>query len=373
MPETRLEPSELSLQHQARLALQPPAVEQQISGGGKGMMSVTQQQPLQQHDQHYATLVAALKEALQSVRAESSTSNDQCSNARLAGFTESLMRPPPFRGQRPREWLTKLKRYHSLVGIPESMRVDDACNYLEGAAFTHFCSARTSGKAPVTWKDFETFMLDRFSCQNAGETIRRLRNLRWDGSLERLAARFDAVLARGDTPPEPELVRIFLSRLPFCLVRLVCRQHFDTWIAAKEALREALDSEERARQLWLVDAPPELVREEDATISFRQQPRSHRQEYQPHHTVSGGNPAKERVLKAPFRPRHKFRNNQHRTADSSNASMNANSSESNWQNRRSEQENTSAHTTPAEVGKQQGLGSLRGVILSQKDLDVRYT
>ncbi|KAL8442939.1 hypothetical protein Emed_007033 [Eimeria media] len=279
-------------------------------------ISGTQQQPSQQHDQHYATLVAAMEEALQSVKAESNTSNAQCGNARSAFFTECLMQPPPFHGQRPREWLAKLKRYHSLVGLPESMRVEDAFNYLEGAAFTHFSSAHKAGKAPVTWKEFEIFILDRFSRQNVGETIRRLRNLRWDGSLKRLAARFDAVLAEGDSPPKEELVRIFLSRLPFRLVRLVCREHFDTWIAAKEALREALAPEERARQLWLIDAPPELVLEEEATIRFRQQPRSRRQEYQPYHMLSSEKPANKREFKAQIKPQQKSRSKERRTTDS---------------------------------------------------------
>ncbi|KAL8425897.1 hypothetical protein ACSSS7_008286 [Eimeria intestinalis] len=262
MPEARPEHSELYLQHQASVPMQPPEVEQQVLGRAEGRISGTQQQPSQQRDQHYATLVSALKEALQ----------------------------------------------------------------------TH-----KVGKAPVTWEEFETFMLDRFSCQNAGETIRRLRHIRCDGSLERLAARFDAVLAEGDSPSEAELVRIFLSRLPFRLVRLVCRQHFDTWIAAKEALREALASEERARQLWLIDAPPELVREEEAATSFRQQQRSHRPTYQPHHLVPGGNPANEREFRSKAEPPQKSRNKEHRTADSSNTSVKANNSESTWRNGRSEQ------------------------------------
>ncbi|KAL8428013.1 hypothetical protein ACSSS7_007437 [Eimeria intestinalis] len=337
MPETRPEYSELYLQHQGSVPMQPPGVEQQVLGRAEGRISGTQQQPSQQHDQHYATLESALKEELQNLKAESSTSNGQCGNARSAVFTESLMRPPPFHGQRPREWLAKLKRYHSLVGLPESMRVQDAFNYLEGAAFTHFCSAHKVGKAPVTWDEFETFMLDRFSCQNAGETIRRLRHIRWDGFLERLAARFDAVLAEADSPSEAELMRILLSRLPFRLVRLVCRQHFDTWIAAKEALREALAPEERARQLWLIDAPPELVREEEAATSFRQPQRSHRPTYQPHHWIPGGSPANERESRSKFEPPQKFRNKEHRTADSSNTSMKANNSESTWRNGRSEQ------------------------------------
>ncbi|KAL8440639.1 hypothetical protein Emag_007862 [Eimeria magna] len=64
MPETRLEHSELSLQHQTLLAMQPPEVEQQILGGAQGRMPVTQQQLSPQHGQHSATQVAAESQQL---------------------------------------------------------------------------------------------------------------------------------------------------------------------------------------------------------------------------------------------------------------------------------------------------------------------
>ncbi|KAL8269407.1 hypothetical protein Esti_006645 [Eimeria stiedai] len=134
-----------------------------------------------------------------------------------------------------------------------------------------------------------------------------------DGSLERLAARFAAVLARGDPPPETDLVSVFPSRIPFRLVRLVCHQHFDRWIAAKDALHQTLAPEECARELWLVYAPLERVRGEKAARSFLQQPHRHRQAYKPQHTFTGLTGS------------------------------------------------TSAHSKTAKVEKRQGLGSFRGL------------
>ncbi|KAL8271278.1 hypothetical protein Esti_004793 [Eimeria stiedai] len=78
-----------------------------------------------------------------------------------------------------------------------------------------------------------------------------------------------------------------MGRVPLRLIRLVYHQHFDSWIAAKDAVHQALAPEECARELWLVDAPLELVREERAATSFLQQLRRHRQASKPQHTFTG--------------------------------------------------------------------------------------
>ncbi|KAL8272045.1 hypothetical protein Esti_004032 [Eimeria stiedai] len=78
--EGRLEYSELSEQHQAPPARQPREEEQQIPGHVDERMSASERQPSPQQDKHPATLLAALKEVLRSVKAQSSTSNDQHSN-----------------------------------------------------------------------------------------------------------------------------------------------------------------------------------------------------------------------------------------------------------------------------------------------------
>ncbi|KAL8435238.1 hypothetical protein ACSSS7_002616 [Eimeria intestinalis] len=189
---------------------------------------------------------AAADEVVRSVKADNSPSNDEHRSCRPPASTQALMRPPAFHGQRPQERLAKLRRDPWLAGLPKRLRVEDAFKYLEGSAFTHLSSAQKAGKAPTTWEDFERFILSRFSHQSVGESIKRLRALRWKGSLERLVARFDNVVAESGPPPEANSVRIFVSRIPFRFVGLLCHQHFDTWSEAKEALSKALAPEECA-------------------------------------------------------------------------------------------------------------------------------
>ncbi|KAL8273025.1 hypothetical protein Esti_003078 [Eimeria stiedai] len=89
--ERRLECSELSEQHQAPPARQPRKKEQQIPGHVDGRMSAAERQPSPQQGKHYATLVAALREALRTksehgvdsnccllMRASNTSSQDKC-------------------------------------------------------------------------------------------------------------------------------------------------------------------------------------------------------------------------------------------------------------------------------------------------------
>ncbi|KAL8275113.1 hypothetical protein Esti_000992 [Eimeria stiedai] len=108
--ERRLEYSDLSEQHKAPPARQPREEEQQLPGQVDERMSAALRQPSPQQDKHYATLVATLKEALGSVKVESSTSNDQPSNDSSAGFTEFLKKPRQFHGQGPQGWLAQLEQ-----------------------------------------------------------------------------------------------------------------------------------------------------------------------------------------------------------------------------------------------------------------------
>ncbi|KAL8273693.1 hypothetical protein Esti_002405 [Eimeria stiedai] len=117
MPKKRLEYSALSEQHRAPPARQPGEEEQQIPGHVDERMSAAERQPSPQRHKPYAALVAALEEALRSVKAERSISNDQSSNASSAGFAGSLKEPSQFHGHGPREWLAQLEQYHSLLDV----------------------------------------------------------------------------------------------------------------------------------------------------------------------------------------------------------------------------------------------------------------
>ncbi|KAL8451781.1 hypothetical protein Emed_001772 [Eimeria media] len=158
-----------------------------------------------------------------------------------------------------------MERYHDRIRLDPSLRVGDAFQYLQGAALSHFCFAAQNATAPATWENFREFILERFSCQGVGETIRRLYGLRWKGSLERLAAEFSAVLSQGVPPPQSQLIPIFLSRIPLHMVRELDTANFATWTEAKEALRRALSPKEHLTEQWLANAPADLPRAAAAT------------------------------------------------------------------------------------------------------------
>lgn len=190
---------------------------------------------------------------------------DPTSEFALRHLTSMMRTPPVFDGKAPREWLMQIERYHALIGMPEAVRVHDAFNYLQGPALSHYCLAAEDGTEPTTWTEFRDFILERFSYQGIGETLRRLREIRWEGSLDRLAMQFASVLAQGVPPPQTDLVRLFLARVPLHMVVALPDVEYKTWTEAKEALRRANAPRERRIELWLAEASPELIRQAEAT------------------------------------------------------------------------------------------------------------
>ncbi|KAL8442273.1 hypothetical protein Emed_007349 [Eimeria media] len=263
--------------------MQPSGVEQQILGLAEGRMPPTHQQPSQQRDQHNETQLAMDSQPLQllaqrlrlsgfgltsqvdSLTVLNSRVLSQALHAQAHPGPSALKQPPQFEGKAPREWLEQMERYHDRIRLDPSVRVDDAFQYLQGPALSHFCFASQNGTAPATWENFREFILERFSYQGIGETIRRLRDLRWKGSLERLAAEFSAVLSQGVSPPQSELVDLFLGRVPLHLVTELGTADFATWTEAKEALRRIRSPKEHLTARWLVNASPDLLRAAAAT------------------------------------------------------------------------------------------------------------
>ncbi len=171
-------------------------------------------------------------------------------------------RPPKFNGRRPREWLDQMEQYHETVGIPESMRVRDVFNYLEGPALSHFCLARRNGREPKTWEDFCRFVTQRFCHQSVAATVSRLYAIQWDGSLDSLVERFASVLEEGNPPSEEELVDIFIGRIPWSVLDILDSLDYPTWMDLSEALRLAMAPKEKARGRWLRTADPRLLQRE---------------------------------------------------------------------------------------------------------------
>lgn len=186
---------------------------------------------------------------------------------RHGGPRTAINPPPPFDGTRPREWLQQIEHYYEVLGLQDEMRVKNVFTQLTGPALSHYCMARSDGVDPKTWGDFKEFILERFSYRGVGETLRRLRTLRWEGSLDRLAARFNEVLAHGVPPPQVDLVRLFVARvLLHMLANLPNKSVTDmTWTQVKRALEQANASMDQLTDWWLTNASPDLLRLAEST------------------------------------------------------------------------------------------------------------
>ena len=189
------------------------------------------------------------------------------SNASSAGQNNDVHRPrltanPPskFNGQKPREWLTQMEQYYEISGFSESMQLKDVLSFLEGPGLSHYCLARSAGKAPKTWEEFCQFIMQRFCLYTEGETMRRLMQIKWEGSLDRVIERFASVLDEGTPPPDAQLVQIFMGRLPWALLTKLDSMNYPTWTAMSEALRAATNPHDIMRQHWLTYAEPTVLK-----------------------------------------------------------------------------------------------------------------
>ncbi len=193
--------------------------------------------------------------------------------ASSAGHTNDVPRPhvpvnPPskFNGQKPREWLSQMEQYYTILGFSDSLRVMDVFSFLEGPALSHYCLARKDGRDPKTWEDFTQFITQRFCPRSEGATLRRLRELKWDGSLDSLIERFASVLEEGTPPAEIEIIRLFLGRIPWTMCCHLRTVYYPSWTAVAEAIRVEEDPRDVVKQFWLTEVQPEL-RELDERLS----------------------------------------------------------------------------------------------------------
>lgn len=171
------------------------------------------------------------------------------STARSIGMP--VTRPTMFNGENAREWFVRAEKYYYLIGADESYMLDDVVNLLEGAAFTHYCAMKSAGRLPTTWEGFKRMMMERFAPVGVGETMRRLRALKWEGSLDLLAEKFSAILAKGVEPPQYELTWMFLNLVPEEMAFLLesCGGEPRSWIEAKEKMKTAAAWRERVRDM----------------------------------------------------------------------------------------------------------------------------
>lgn len=116
-------------------------------------------------------------------------------------------------------------------------------------------------RAPRTWREFREFILQRFCYQNEETIAQRLTGLRWECLLQQLCTQFAAIVAEGTPPPEHELIRLFVTRLPYYLVPTLEQQEFESWVELKDYLFRFTAPNDQWKALWLAGPPEESVRE----------------------------------------------------------------------------------------------------------------
>ena len=160
--------------------------------------------------------------------------------------------PPKFDGTEPRHWLSMAGHYYDLMGYSEERKVHAAVQRLEGKALKYWCSVEYGDREllPTNWDEFEKFMLERFSGQTVGTTIRRLQMIRYKGDVDEVAEQFADILAEGDSPPANVLKSIFLSIFPLQMVMGVLRAQPKTWIQARNMLRQQVGLDDELALEW---------------------------------------------------------------------------------------------------------------------------
>lgn len=159
--------------------------------------------------------------------------------------------PPRFDGTNVREWLVQVSLYYDQMGLWGRERIDDVVALLSGKALSYWCSIVENDNKfyPTSWESFKQLMTQRFGGKSTATTLARLRELEYEGNFEQLSEAFAEILADGDPLPPQTALRLYLSRFPMEMLRAVACEEFESWVDAREKIRQEIN----ARQQWAVD------------------------------------------------------------------------------------------------------------------------
>ena len=177
--------------------------------------------------------------------------------------TGQFKEPMPFEGNNPREWLLQMQQYYDLRQFDEATRLRDAPFYLRGDAhmFYYTTMQQNPERLPKTWKEFELMLIKRFSARSFVETLQRLSQIRYKGSVADVTREFARICAEGDPLPNDVLLKYYLACFPKSMVERALRQNFTTWVEASDFfLNENRDIGFRLAE-WYQLARPEWKRE----------------------------------------------------------------------------------------------------------------
>ena len=208
-------------------------------------------------------LVATVRE---SVRAVLASELSQASESSKRTVPSGLRAPPAFNGEGARNWLLQIETYHNLLNMPMKDRVDDAVSYLTGRALSEYALENDRGRQPRDWAEFRQWVCTRFHTQSERETVSRLMALEWDGSLDRLCARFTAILSNGVAPSNYELVRLFIRVLPPDLVVLLGSKPFYSWVEVRDFLVERIAPTGQWATVWMSSVSESRLRDAERRL-----------------------------------------------------------------------------------------------------------
>lgn len=135
--------------------------------------------------------------------------------------------------------------------MAENQKVIDAVSFLTGRALNDYGLKASRGQAPQSWAEFRAWIVQRFCHNSESETVARLLQLRWAGSLDRLCDEFADIVTQGEPPPDAELIRYFIRALPIELVDLLDHADFQNWMEIKDYLIAKTRPRDYWKNMWL--------------------------------------------------------------------------------------------------------------------------
>ena len=220
-----------------------------------------QQNQQQQQQATLPQMVAAIQEGVR-MAISSQTMKRQDNTEDLMDRGPARITPPPlFNGEGARNWLLQIELFHKFNRRPEEGRIADAVQFLTGPALADYALLASQGDEPQTWEEFRAWLLQRFSHRSEAETVRRLQEVKWQGSLDQLCNRFADIVSQGVPLSQIELQRLFVRALPLDLVVLFKRTHFDTWLQMKDYLIRETAPQDHWVNIWLTSVPQDDILE----------------------------------------------------------------------------------------------------------------
>jgi len=180
--------------------------------------------------------------------------------------------PPPekFNGEGLREWVRCMESYLTDNGVPPDKWCILASAHLTGEAKAHWAACRDNQheSIPQSWHEMIKEFHRRFCAIPPSEIREMLRNIGWEGSISKLSSRFNEVLAKGDTPPQREIVDIYLGRLPVELAMAAKNKIVDSWSGLQQLMMREDNSTRTLLQRWKSEALPEHLKTAEALNTY---------------------------------------------------------------------------------------------------------